>query len=487
MVDSYLQKLAGTEIHEALSTDLFERRFYSQDLSSIPPFAADFLVKRVPHVLVKPRDREEIARVVKCSSDCNMPVTPRASGTTALFNSVPVRGGVLLDLTGLKGVIDLDRENETVNVYAGTRWKELDEELRLEGYALKTYPTSAPSSTVGGWFNTGGLGIGSLKHGCMHHLVKSAKAVLPNGGTRILGDDSFPALRSFAGAEGTLGVITELELSVRRAPESTAQHLYGYGDIEDLLEAALAISASSSIPYHLHFNDMTFSRMIRKAGFDTDLPQDQNLLHVRYEGGVEEVKEGGDKAASLCLKGCGEEIGNELTEEHWNSRFSEVRIKRAGPTLLGVEVLLPLRNLVEFMAKVRNIGKRANLPICVYGSIVSPEHCQLNAFYPSDERKGFTYLLSMSLTGKLHRAAISSGGRPYGVGVWNTPYIKNIYGPKELSERRKLKTLIDPNDIMNPGKVYYPTHLFFRKPFFGMGMNTLSALHILNTMKKTGN
>lgn len=482
-VGSFLQKLVGEEVSGRVNTDLFERKFYMEDLGAIPSFLRDALFQSLPDILVRPKSVEEVSLIMKSASDCNLSVTPRASGTTGLFNSVPVKGGVLLDLTGLSGLIDLNARDETAIVYAGTRWRELEEALRWSGYALMTYPTSAPSSSVGGWFSTGGMGVGSLKYGCMHGLVKSARVVLPSGEIKRLSDDSSPSLRRLGGTEGTLGVIAELELKVRKTPERDAQHLFGYTKLEGLLDAALALSASSARPYHMHFHDGAFSRMVERAGFDSRLPKGESLLYVRYEGFEEEVGEGSDKAIKLSLERGGKELGDDIAEEHWDNRFSEVRIKRAGPTLLGAEVLLPLKNLAEFVSRVKRIGVRAGIPISVYGSIVNSDACQLNAFFPSDERRAFPYLLSMGLTGKLHGAATRSGGRPYGAGLWNTPYIRNIYGPEELARRTELKRLIDPRGIMNPGKLYSPPHLFLRRPFFSIGMNTLFGLRVLNPLK----
>ena len=157
----------------------------------------------------------------------------------------------------------------------------------------------------------------------------------------------------------------------------------------------------------------------------------------------------------------------------WDHRFSEVRIKRAGPSLLGVELLLPLSRLEDFISAAQKVGRDYGLPIYTYGSIVSERYVQLNAFFPADERRNLPYLLSLSITKKLHDVAHKLGGRPYGVGLWNTPFLGHTYSRQDLMELRRRKQLLDPDGIMNPGKLYAPPTPL-TPLLFGLAMDTLA-------------
>jgi len=156
----FLEHLLG----ERATTSELERELYSRDMAPVPSLLVTPLgLQTKPDIVVRPETDEEVVRVVKHAAKHNMPITPRASGSTPYFDSVPVKGGILLDLNGLRGEPILDENGLTVTVRAATRWQELDRWLRQRGFAVKSYPTSAPSATVGGWLNMEGYGIGSLR------------------------------------------------------------------------------------------------------------------------------------------------------------------------------------------------------------------------------------------------------------------------------------------------------------------------------------
>ncbi|MBI4317496.1 MAG: FAD-binding oxidoreductase [Chloroflexi bacterium] len=471
-VEDQLKSILG----EAVTASPLERELYAHDLAAVPSFLSQALIRATPDIVAKPRSTEEVSAVLKYAFDHRLPVTPRAAGSTAFHNSVPAKGGILLDLNGLRGIVEVDAERKTVTVLAATRWKELDDELRYGwGLAVKTYPTSAPSGTVGGWFNMGGFGVGSLRYGPLRDLVAQAEVVLPGGEVRGLSADSDPPLCWLAGAEGTLGVITKLELSLRQTPAAASNHLITFHSAPSLQQAALALAGAKMRPYHLHVADDVYGRMTRAAGFAAPVAEELYSLFLRYEGGADEVDGGASQASALARKHGGTELSLGAAEETWDHRFSEVRIKRAGPSLLGVELLLSLSRLADFMSAAQRIGRSYDVPIHAYGSVVSETHVQLNAFFPADERRSLPYVLSLGITKNLHDVARGLGGRPYGVGLWNTPYLGHAYARQDLSELRRRKGLLDPGGIMNPGKLYAPPAPL-APPLFGLAMDVLSFL-----------
>ncbi|MDP2661619.1 MAG: FAD-binding oxidoreductase, partial [Dehalococcoidia bacterium] len=453
---------------------------YRYDLAAVPALLSRTLFKTMPDVVVRPKSVEEVSSVLKYAALHRLPVTPRAAASTAYYNAVPTNGGILLDLNGLRGIVSVDRERETVTVLAATRWKELDDELRYKwGLAVKSYPTSAPASTIGGWFNMEGWGVGSLRYGCMHQQVLRAEAVLPGGEIVQLTPNSNPPLSWFAGSEGTLGVITSLEMSLRPAPEEESHHLSAFTDFASLQEAAGRMARLYPRAYHLHFADDTFTRVVNRAGFETEAPPDHHLLSVHFEGTRAEVDAAEGSIADVCRETGGKELDREVATQEWRNRFSEVRAKRAGPTLLGAEVWLPLGGLARYVESVKELGHKAGIPIFTYGIVASPDGCQPNSFFTTDERRLWPYLTALSVTKALQDRAARLGGRPYGVGVWNTPYLGRIWTSGDRREMRRRKALLDPHGILNPGKVYTPP-LLLRQPFFGLGMGALALARRLS-------
>ncbi|MFQ5857740.1 MAG: FAD-binding oxidoreductase [Anaerolineae bacterium] len=469
------------------TTDLTERKLYRHDLAPVPGWLSQKVFRTLPDVVVRPSTSEEVAAVIRYAHEQRLPVTPRAAASTAYYNTVPAQGGILLDLNGLRGLVSFDRESETVAVLPATRWLELDQELRYShGYAVKTYPTSAPGATVGGWFNMMGLGVGSLKHGLLADLVTCADVVLPNGQVVTLTRDSDPPLSWFAGSEGTLGVVTRLELSVRPMPQAEGHHLIAFRDLNALQRASLALIGTSPTPYNLHFAHATFYQVLAKAGFNSQ-PSNHNpksetcaepsrsirnpkwahTLRVDYAGDRDEVMAGAEAVSRLAAAHGGEMLAPALAEEDWADRFSDLRAKRAGPTLLGAELLLPNDRLAAFATEVERLGRRLGLPIYTYATLARKVG-DVTSFFPADERQTLSYLLDLSLTRQIMIIGLRLGGRPYGLGAWNTPYL-GAYPPAELAEWRCRKQRLDPLGIMNPGKVYHaPARL--PGPLFNLGL-----------------
>ena len=204
---------------DRFTADPFERGFYTRDLAPVPSILARLMGRTLPDAVVRPANAGEVAAVLRHATRHRLPVTPRAAASTVYWNAVPVRGGILLDLNGMRGVVDVDEAGLTARVLPATRWDELARVLRRQGLDLLSYPTSAPSATVGGWLSMQGHGIGSLRHGGLAEQVRGLEVVLPDGRLIEVGRDTEPPISWFAGAEGTLGVVTRIDLAVRRRPE----------------------------------------------------------------------------------------------------------------------------------------------------------------------------------------------------------------------------------------------------------------------------
>ena len=180
-----------------------------------------------------------------------------------------------------------------------------------------------------------------------------------------------------------------------------------------------------------------------------------------------------------------------LADEAWAVRLSDLRAKRAGPTLLGAGWLLRNERLAAFAEGVAQLVQRVGLPIYTYAHLAR-QVGSVAAFFPADERRTFGYLLDLSLTKRLMDLGLGLGGRPYGLGAWNTLYLSGALSgstelaevlskgraPIELAELRQRKQRLDPHDILNPGKVYHtPPRL--PAPLFRLGTEGLFRLRAL--------
>lgn len=451
-----------------------EREVYSRDLAPVP----DVLVKPLgirakPELIARPANTEEVAVVMKHASRHHIPVTPRAGASTVYFDAVPYRSGILLDLNGLRGEPVLDDERGTVRVAPAVRWAELDDWLRDRGWAVLSYPTSAPSATIGGWFSTEGYGIGSLIFGCVHEQVVQARIVLPDGEIVQVTNDSDPPLAWFAGTAGTMGILTEFELKVRRAPEAESHHLISFPTRAALREAAVALAQSQTRPYYMHYSDVSYHRLLEQAGYKS--AGDRPALEVDFEGRPEEVYQGVGNLRAIVARTGGEEAPAEVARREWEERFRALRIKRSSPSLLAAKVWLPLDEVDGFIHDVERLGRRMGVEFYNYGVIAAPDAAIAFVMYRSDETKVIEYIMSLSITKRLHDIGLRHGGHPYGIGLWNTPYLHDIFTQEQIAEMRRRKAAQDPRDVLNPGKLYRTLPLL--PPFvFKVGLSALSLL-----------
>ncbi len=232
-----------------VTTSAFERRFYARDNISLPAWV-DRLLSTMPLAVVKAENVEQVAAVCRYCCERNIPIVPRGAGTSGLFGSVPKRGGIVVDLQGLCRVTRIDVRNRMVEAEAGITCGELDRQLHKHNLALKSYPSSAPSATLGGWFMGSGEGIGTLLHGPMSNHVMAGELILADGTVKPF--SASEGAEWVCGSEGALAVATRFSLAVRGAPDGVSHHLVHFPERETLFEFVRTVSRTAPVPYAVH-------------------------------------------------------------------------------------------------------------------------------------------------------------------------------------------------------------------------------------------
>jgi len=453
----------------------YECAHYSRDLASLPGYLVNPFFDTMPDLVVRPSNVEEVAEILKRAYDEDIPITPRAGGSTVYFDCVPSRGGIVVDLNLIQGVVKHDKTEMTATAKAGTTWSDLDQYLNPKGFASQSFPSSAPVATVGGWFCMMGYGIGSLKYGSLLTQTIELEVVMPTGEIQRLTRDTDPPLDWFFASEGTLGIVTEIKLGVRK--RNPMKHfLIWLPDMAELTKILSAIKESKIIPYNLHFTDPQYINIMHKLGFSPGGIDRGCLLAVDYEGSPAELSN-----AELFITVLAKNhhdlnlLPEKVAEEEWTEKFNAMRIKRDGPSIIGGEVWLPLKELSGYWEDIQNMAGKYHLGIMSYGHIVTPDHVTVMSMFFTDENRILRYIFDLSVLKNIHDLGIRHCGHPYGIGLWNTPYIKRIFHPSRLKEMRERKNKLDPKGLMNPGKIYYYPPAM--NPFcFGVAMGIISGI-----------
>ena len=145
--------------------DQLERMFYSHDVGSLPSLVRPLVGNTLPAAVVQPLNEEQVVQLVTLARTHGLPLVPRGKSTSGYGGVVPAKGGLVVDFAWMNQVVAVDAEALTVTVQPGVVWEKLDMELNKQGLALRTYPSSAPSSTAGGWLAQGGVGFGAYENG----------------------------------------------------------------------------------------------------------------------------------------------------------------------------------------------------------------------------------------------------------------------------------------------------------------------------------
>jgi len=340
-----------------VTLDPVERMLYSHDIAAMPGLVKPLLGSTVPDVVVQPKDEGELKELVTWAYRHGIPVTPRGKASSGYGGVIPAKKGMVIDFYRMKDVLAIDHEAPTVTVQPGITWEALDRALRPHGLTLRLYPTSYPSSSVGGWLAQGGAGIGSYEYGYFRENVVSARVVLPSGEIKELtGSD----LDLVADMEGTTGIISQVTLRVKPNEEldvvavacPDAYQLQRFA--EQVIAADLPVWAMVFInprmaemknraPLMEHYGHPVEERVILPAAYVTTIAfRKQHSQQIR-------------EALSRLIKPCqGEILSERIAHHEWENRFKLMIVKRLGPSLVPAEAIVPLESLGAVMSEIEN-------------------------------------------------------------------------------------------------------------------------------------
>lgn len=492
ITENIYNKIIHVTGKDRVRIDPFERRMYSHDLASLPKLI-ELGFKIMPDLVVKPKSSGEISEIVKIAAQEGIPIVPRGGASWGLGGAMPVEGGIVLDLTRMNRIMKIDEDNFTVTVETGITWKMLYETLIRRGFLIGSYPSSAYAATVGGWINTGGLGVGSYKYGSALDQIRGLEVVLPTGRilntgyTKTVNYGGYDLNRLFFGSEGTIGIITRANLKIYPAPEELRPLSYGFSDFKTLSNAIRAITKSDIVPLHISFLGKNHFNFLEEIGLAEHPIKMRGILNMALEGNTKILDIQEKSLDNIVGKYGGGKQSKEFADHEWNERFYELRTKRAGPSAVLGEVLVPISNMSSMVTAIYKLIKKMKLRAAITGMVGDRNSVIFMPYYLSDERKMIRNMVSLSFVKKLGDLAFEHEGRPAGLGLFFSGNIKKMYGDGS-GVMREIKTTMDPYDVMNPGKTTEGlTRFGIPIPSFvmNMGMNVMAWLkHLMPKDKR---
>jgi glycolate oxidase len=440
----------------------FEKIFYSRDVAPLPPDLQDNL-GTIPDIIVRPRNTEEVAEIVKIAASSKTPIVPRGGASWWLGGCVPYKGGIVLDLTSLNKNIEIDENALTVTVDCGVPWKEVEDILERKSYFLGSRPGSAASATIGGWLSTGGVGLGAYKYGSVGDLVRSLEVVLPNGDIIETGNKDLANFgagynlnRLFVGAEGTLGIITKATFMIIPKPEADPYHTsFSFPDVASCANAIKALVASRLLPHHIAFGGKSHFDLLREMG--RPVPDGEIALCIILEGEKGIIDFGISKLNEIMVANNGKSACENTPHEECEDCAIEFRGWKMNVYPVPAEIFVSLNQFETAIEKITKVFQEMNLKAGIVGSIVDRRTVMIMPYYIQGKDEITTF---MEFHRRLENAAIEVGGRRLGLGLYFAKSLEKIHGPASVALMHSIKRSLDPDNIMNPGKTISENDIF---------------------------
>jgi glycolate oxidase subunit GlcD len=442
---------------ENVRTDEIERLCYSRDLS---------VHEAVPDVIVFVKTTEEVSKIVALANREKIPVTPRGSGTSAVGGALAAKGGILLDLSRMNRILEIAKEDGYVVVEPGVICNNLNAAL-APSHFFPPDPGSANLASLGGMVSTNASGNRALKYGTTKHYVLGLEVVLADGRIintgSVLGKTSsgYDLTQLFTNAEGTLGVITKINLKVLPMPEYIAFAEARFSSTLDAGKAVREILTSGIALSSCEILDKVTIDVVNKA-MGLNIPDSVGcLLFIEIDGNKKAVQENIEKIDKICKANNG--IENRWEDDPakrlkmWAARQGIVaslsKVER-GSRMQSImdDPGIPITKIPEAITEIKNISEKHHIAINTFGHIGDGNIHPIIICDPRNKEQWNTIRevskdlidLTLRLRGTLTAE--------HGTGMSKSPYIKKELG-ETLEVMKEIKTALDPNNILNPGKM----------------------------------
>ncbi|MFH1612607.1 MAG: FAD-binding oxidoreductase [bacterium] len=414
---------------------------YSKDLAPMPEELLNAYGFLKPNMVIRPKTTQEISEILKYAFYQKIPITTRAGGTWALGGTIPIEGGIVIDVSSLNKILEFNKEDEYIKVQSGVIWKHLMDYLEKENFQVGANPSSSPSATIGGFIATGGAGgIGVSKFNTCGDQIISMQVILSNG--KIIETNPYNSW-FFVGSEGTLGIITEVTL--KTFPLNNKKHfIFGFNNIDEGIEAFQKISNLK--PYYLSFIDKNFVKCLNENNHH--FPEKELTVILTINGTKQKLDILEEKIKEICKKS--EIYSNDLAIEEWENRFKSVlSIKKLGPTIFSPEIQVPIKFIESTLKELQKLFINRKCAIEVMAN--TNEMVTILPILFTDERNKSDFFKVFSYTKPITNIGYKNKGCIYGIGLYNTPHMEKIHknGFKIMKEIRKN---LDPHNILNPSK-----------------------------------
>ena len=420
--------------------------------------------KAMPGAVVVPGSTEEVMAAVRIANRHGANIVPRGAGTGLSGGAIPLKGSVVIALTRMNRIIEIDAGNRTALVEPGVVNIEISQAAAKFGLYYAPDPSSQRACTIGGNVAENAGGPHCLAYGVTTNHVLGIEVVLPDGEITWLGSDlresaGFDLRGAFIGSEGTLGIATKISVRLLKTPETIHTLLAAFPSIDSASQAVSDIIASGIVPAALEMMDRNTIDACEPV-FNPGYPADaQAVLIVELDGIMETVDDEAKKVETIC-NACG---ASELRSADDPDRRAELWATRKGaigamgtlaPNYYLVDGVVPRTRLSEVLGKVMDIGAEMELKIA---NVFHAGDGNLHPCILFDERDRDQVRRVIECGHRILELCVEAGGAlsgEHGIGIEKQAYMPLVFSDADMEAMARLRPAFGAGDSFNPGKVF---------------------------------
>jgi glycolate oxidase len=419
----------------------------------------------LPDCVVLPQNVEQISKILSFASANLIAVTPRGGGTNVSGGSIPVKGGIVLCTTRMNRILKIDKENLVAEVEAGVVLQDLNQALAKDQLFYPPDPQSSAGCTLGGTIAENAGGPYGAKYGVTKHYLLGLKVVLASGETANLGGRTiknrmgYELSTLFAGSEGTLGIIAEITLKLIPAPKSQRTVLAIFAKLETAGQAVSNIVAAGLVPAKVEIMDNWFLRRIEGQSH-LGLPVEADaMLLIQSDGDPRAVENEVEQIIRACQRTGAREARSAVDEAEafrmWQARRGCYgAVTGSSPTVLTEDVTVPRDKIAPLIRRCQEISRKYEVVIPITGHAGDGN---IHPAFLTDANDKQHFSRTMQAIDEMINAALELGGvisGEHGIGLEKQQYFSRFADPVALKIMKGIKGVLDPQNILNPGKYW---------------------------------
>ncbi len=425
------------------------------------------LEKSLPNVVVLPRTTAEVAAVVKLCAQHKLPIIPRGAGTSLSGTVLAVTGGVMIALTRMTTILDIDYRNRRALLEAGVVNAWITNAVKPRGLLYAPDPSSQPACTIGGNVGTNSGGPHTLKYGVTTNHILGFEMVLPDGEIVWLGvtpdggeDVEGYDLRGAAiGSEGMFGIVTRVLVRLVRAPQAYQTMLGVFESVDDASQTVSDIIAAGILPGALEMMDQLIVQAV-EATYHFGFPLDAGaVLIVELDGLAAGLEEQARRVMELCRQNRAREVRLAQTDQEradlWKCRKRAFgAIGRLSPNFLTQDGVVPRSRLPEIMRFIRACSEKYGLRI---PNVFHAGDGNIHPLILYDERDPAQVRRAIEAGNEILEKCVELGGSvsgEHGIGVEKIDFMAKQFNADDLDAMRTLRRVFDPEGRCNPHKMF---------------------------------